>query len=233
MSRTLLRLGVTALTTAALSTVALVPSPALAGSMSFAKSSGTMADVSWLEVGTLPPSANADGNAHFGFLTVEQASRGRGDAFGVVFDAQCPEGGPYVLPGFGHGVPHTAAKEGPCTLVGVREMKGRGLAFTIDRKFTTATLSGTLSVGEHGSAAPGTPPVAITWTGVGAISTFTDSARYSNEFGTGSFRFTSTSRAAVVAAGSRIGPMVFDDEPGEQSESRLGSYRSVSRDRSR
>jgi hypothetical protein len=35
-----------------------------------------------------------------------------------------------------------------------------------------------------------------------------------------------------VTPGSRIGPMVFDDEPGEFSESLLGKYRSSDRQRS-
>lgn len=230
MSRSLCRLAITALSTAAVSMVALAPSPALASSKFFSKSSGTFASVDWLEMGPLP--GVAAGNAHIGFLTVEQTNRGRGNAFGVVFDLTCPDGAPIEVPhGGGHGEPAPPAEGPVCTVDGVRAMEGRGLAFTMDKRFSSATLGGVLSVGEHGS--PTTAPVVrITWRGVGETSTSTDSSRYSNEYGTGSFRYTSTSRSAVVEAGSRIGGMVFDDEPGESSQSSLGSFRAMSRDRS-
>lgn len=231
MSRSLCRLAVTALSTAAVSLVALAPSPALASSMSFYKSSGTFAATSWVEMGELP--GVAPGNAHIGFLTVEQTSRGRASAFGAVFDLSCPAGAPIEVPGGGHhGEEPPPPAEGPvCVIESVREMEGRNMPFSMDRKFTSATLGGSLAVGEHGGPTIA-PAVNISWTGVGVMSTSTDSARYSNEYGTGSFRYTSTSRDAVIATGSRIGGMVFDDEDGETSEGSLGSFRAMSRDRS-
>ena len=231
MSRTLLRLGVTALSTAALSAVALAPSPALAGgSMFFSKSSGTTAAVSWLEMGELPAAANALGNAHFGDLYVEDLGRGRARAFGTVYDLQCRKG---VVPERPDGHGDEVTSRG-CTLVGTRYVSGgSGLTFSIDRELTKATLTGSLSVGDaHGEGPVGTPPVNITWNGAGDLQSYSDSGRFTDEFGTYTYRYSGTSRPALVGAGSRIGPMVFDDEAGESSSADMVSYTSSSRQRS-
>ena len=228
MSRTLLRLGVTALSTAALAAVALVPSPALASSMYFSKSSGTFAQVSWLEVGTLQGVA---GNAHFGDMRVEDLGRGRVSAFGIVFDVLCEDGVTPYNPGGGHG---EAPPEGPCQSVGERFIEGGTLALTIDRKFATARLTGNLQVQSHGPAGDATarPPVDTTWTGTGPLFSERTSTTFTDEFGTQTFRYSFTGRDATIAPGSFIGAMGFDDEPGESSKARLGSYRDVSRGRS-
>lgn len=230
MSNTFRRLAVTTATTAAVSALALVPSPAMASSMFFSKSSGTTAAVSWLEMGELPAAANALGNAHFGDLYVEDLGRGRARAFGTVFDLQCKKGVVPTRPGHGE-EPTTRG----CTLVGTRYVEGgTGLTFTIDRELTKATLTGTLSVGDaHGGEGPvGTPPVSITWTGAGALEPYSESGRYTDAYGTYSYRYSGTRRSATIAPGSRIGPMVFDDEQGESSTADLGSYSSSSRQRS-
>lgn len=83
--------------------VAVAPSPALAGSMFFAKSSGTIATTSWLEVGELPAAANAPGNAHLGDLWVEDLGNGRNAVFGTVYDVQCADDVTPYLPEGGHG----------------------------------------------------------------------------------------------------------------------------------
>ena len=226
MSRTLLRLGVTALSTAALSTVALVPSPALASSMFFSKSSGTFASVSWLEVGTLP---NVQGNAHFGDMRVEDLGKGRARASGIVLDVLCEEGVTPYNPGGGHGEPPAA---GQCQSVGKRFIDGGTLTFNIDRKFTSARLTGNLAVQSHGTGAAANPPVDMTWTGAGDVYSERSSGTFTDQFGTFSYRYSFSGRNAVVAPDSYIGVMEFDDEPGEASKARLGSYRDVSRGRS-
>lgn len=212
--------------------VVAAPTAASARSMYFSKSSGTMAAVSWLEVGELPAAANAPGNAHFGDLWVEQISRGRANAFGTVYDVQCEDGVTPYNPGGGH---HEFNEEPPsedegCELLGIRFMKGRGLSFTLGRRLSRATLTGTLEVGGgHGEGPVGTPQVNITWNGVGSLYKSTESGRYTDAEGTYSYRYTFSGRDAVVGAGSRIGPMIFDDEAGEYSEAQLGTYRSAER----
>lgn len=224
------RLLAVAASSAALTTVIAAPSPAHAGSMYFSKSSGTVASTSWLEVGELPPAANAPGNAHFGDLWVEDSGRGRASAFGTVYDVQCADGVTPYNPGGGHGEPDPS---GACQLLGVRYLEGGSLTFSIDRRLSRATLTGTLAVGSgHGEGPVGTPAVNITWNGAGESYTSTESGRYTDENGTYAYRYTFTGRDAVIAAGSSIGPMVFDDEPGEYSSGQLGSYRSAYRSRS-
>ena len=227
------RLLAVAACTAALSTGLVAPSPALASSMFFAKSSGTVASTSWLEVGELPPAANAPGNAHFGDLWAEDLGRGRASVFGQVYDVQCEDGVTPYNPGGGHFAEPEPAPDGPCTLLGVRFIEGGSVSFTVDRKLSRASLTGTLAVGSgHGEGPLGSPPVDITWLGVGDAYTSTESGRFTDEFGTSSYRYTFRGRDAAIAADSRIGPMVFDDEPGESSSGQLGSYRSAERFRS-
>jgi hypothetical protein len=225
VSRTLLRLGVTALSTATLSAVALVPSPAMASSMYFSKSSGTFASAKWLEVGALPGVA---GNAHFGDMRVEDLGKGRARASGIVFDVQCEAGVEPYNPGGGHGGPPA---EGPCQSVGERFIDGGTLTFTMDRKFSTARLTGNLAVQSHGTGSASTPKVDMTWTGTGDVFSERSSGTFTDEYGTSSYRYTFSGRNATIEAGSAIGAMVFDDEPGETSVARLGSYREVSRGR--
>ncbi|MGY1605622.1 MULTISPECIES: hypothetical protein [unclassified Geodermatophilus] len=227
---TLRRLGTVAVSAAALAVV-VTPSPALAGDLFFSKTSGTTAWVTWLEVGELPPAAGAPGNAHFGDLFVDDLGNGRASVFGSVSDVECDDGVTPYLPGGGHGEP--APEDGPCRLLGVRFVEGGQVTFTMDRKYTTATLTGTLAVGSgHGETPTSAPPVSITWTGVGDTYSERRSGTIVDEFGTWTYRYDFTGREAVVAPGSRIGPMVFDDEAGEYSESQLGRYRSSDRQRS-
>ena len=225
-------------TTLGMTAAVAAPSPALAADLSFSKSSGTVASTSWLEIGTLPPSAGAPGNAHFGDLRVEDLGRGRARAFGVVFDVQCEAGVTPYLPGGHHGEPEPfragpAEPDEACTLELVRFVEGGpGLSFTIDRKLRTARLTGKLAVSSgHGEGPVGAPPVDITWNGTGPTYSSTERGSYSGEDGTFSYRYSFTGRDAAVAAGSRIGPMVFDDEAGESSTSQLGKYREINRSR--
>jgi hypothetical protein len=226
--RSLSRSLAVATTAAALSVVA-APTPALAGDMFFAKSSGTIATTSWLEVGELPEAANAPGNAHFGDLFVEDLGGGRASVFGTVYDVEC-DGDELYNPGGGHGAPDP---EGTCRLLGTRFIEGGTVQFTIDRKLSSATLTGTLAVGSgHGEGPVGAPPVAITWTATGSSYSTRESGSYTDEYATWSYRYAFTGRDAEVASGSRIGPMWFDDEAGESSTAQLGKYRSSDRSRS-
>ena len=235
MSHPIARRRLATLLAVALTVFGLLSSSAFAGSMYFSKSSGTMASTSWLEVGELPPAANAPGNAHFGDLWVESLGKGEAYAFGTVYDVQCEEGVTPYLPGGGHEASTVDEPEEPggCELLGVRFMEGESLQFSIDRKLTTATLTGTLAVGSgHGEGPVGTPQVNITWNGVGSQYKSTESGYYTDEYGTYRYRYTFAGRDAVIAPGSNIGPMVFDDEVGEWSTGQLGTYRSAERFRS-
>lgn len=223
------RLATVAAATATLAVV-VAPSPALAGDLFFSKSSGIQVSTTWLEVGELPPAAGAPGNAHFGELWVDDGN-GRAQVFGTVDDVECDEGTTPYLPGGGHGQP--APEDGPCRLLGTRVIKGGQVTFTVDRKLTKATLTGTLAVGSGHGDTTGTPPVDITWTAVGATYSERRSGTSVDEYGTYTYRYDFTGRdAAVTPRTSRIGPMVFDDETGEYSEATLGRYRSSDRQRS-
>lgn len=224
-STTTRRLGTVAV--AALTALGLVATagPAQAGSMFFSKSSGRLADIGWLEVGTLPGVA---GNAHTGNLYVDELGRSTAYVFGFVTDWECPEG---VLPEHGGGGHGEEPTEGGCEPVGERFVDGGDVTFTMDKKLTSARLTGTLVVSDHGGEGAVTPPVDITLTGTG--STYTSKIVDSGSFEgtTYTYRYTFTGRQAVVSG--RIGAMVFDDEPGETSTASIGSYRSMSRDRTR
>ena len=224
------------LTTVAMTAAVAAPSPASAADMSFSRSSGTVASTSWVEIGKLPAATGAPGNAHFGELQVEDLGRGRARAFGIVYDVQCQDGVTPYLPKGGHGEPLPPSPEAPaegCTLELVRFIDGgSGLTFSIDRKLTKATLTGTLAVNSgHGEGPTGTPAVNITWTGTGDTYSSTESGSYTDEYGSYSYRYSFTGRDATIAADSRIGPMVFDDEEGESSTGQLGAYKQSDRSR--
>ncbi|WP_100499652.1 hypothetical protein [Geodermatophilus chilensis] len=218
-------------TAAAAALAVAVPSPALAGDLFFSKSSGIQVTTTWLEIGELPAAANAPGNAHFGDLYVEDLGNGRARVFGTVHDVECDEGTtPYLPLGGGHGEP--APPDGPCQLLGTRFVEGGQVTFTVDKKLTKATLSGTLAVGSGHGDTTGTPAVDITWTGIGATYSERQSGTFVDAYGTWTYRYDFTGRDAAVTPGSRIGPMVFDDEAGEYSQSLLGKYRQSDRQRS-
>lgn len=218
-------------TAAAAALAVVTSSPAMAGDLFFAKSSGTQVTTTWLEVGELPEGANVPGNAHFGQLWAEDLGNGRASVFGTVHDVQCTNGvAPYLPEGGGHGEP--APADGPCRVLATRFIDGGQVTFTVDRKLTTATLTGTLAVGSGHGDTTGTPAVDITWTGIGATYSERQSGTFVDEYGSWTYRYDFTGRDAVVSQDSRIGPMVFDDEAGEYSESLLGRYRSSDRQRS-
>lgn len=243
MNRTPLRRRLLAATVvAAAATLTAAPSAVAAPDVTYARHSGHQASVNWLEIGELPPAAGAPGNAHFGDLFVEDLGGGRADAFGQVADVQCEPGVTPYLPG-GHGpggpigpvpgepVPGEPGPAEGCVLLGMRFMQGGDLTFTIDRRLNRATLSGTLAVGSGHGAPTAAPPVKISWVGVGPMMRSRHYGTTTDQFGRHTFVYRSTSREARVAAGSLIGPMVFDDEPGEQSAAQLAKYQSLDRSR--
>lgn len=222
------RLGTAAV--AALAGLALVATsgPAQAAEKSFYKSSGRSVVLDWLEVGTLP--GGVQGNIHFGYMQVTETSKGRATAWGEVFDVECPDGVvPDFPPGGGHGE-EPAPDENGCELVDIRWIEGGSLTLTMDRKFTRADIDGTLNVFGHDGAGA-TPAVDITVDGVGSTYSSTDSGTYRDETGTYTYRYTFNGRSGQVAAGSRIGAMVFDNADGEYSSAQLGSFRETSRSR--
>ena len=226
MNRSLTRrLGTAAVSVLAGLALVVTAGPAQASSTFFSKSSGRMATVDWLEVGTLP---NIDGNIHFGFMYIEDLGQGRSNIFGIVEDLQCPAGfipdGPF---GGGHG---EEPEESPCDPVGTRFIDGGDTTFVMDRKFATARLTGTLAVSDHGTPL-GNPVVDMTLTGFGATSSGSDRGSFSDENGSFSYRYAYTQRQATVSG--RIGPMVFDNVPFEYSSATMGTFKSASRERIR
>ena len=192
-----------------------------AGSKWTYKSSGSFASVSWMEVGTLPDPVL--GNYHVGFLEV------RGDkapeVYGDVTDWTCPDG--ELPPEFGG---HEEEPETNCTLEGSRFIYAdpSAITFTVDRKLNAATLVGNLIVSDHEGAGEASPPVNMTWTGIGTISKSTNTSTYTDSNGSKwSDRTTETAREGDISG--LIGAMVFDDEGGEFSYGYFGTYRTDSR----
>lgn len=210
-----------AVAVAAASATVLAATPAQAApNMTFEKSSGRIASAEWLEVGTLP--GGVPGNIHFGAMWIDDSGKGAVNVFGDVLDMTCPDGVIPESPG-GHGPDEP---DNGCTIDGFRFIDGGNVTFSTDRKFTRATLTGTLDVFGHDGPA-GSPPVDMTWTGFGDVrKTVETDGNY-----TASYRYNFIGRDARVSG--RIGAMVFDDVAGEYSSASLGSYRGVSRSRSK
>lgn len=208
----------------------LTATPASAGSMWFSKSSGSTANASWLEIGTLP--GGVPGNIHFGSMYIEDLGNGEAGVWGEVYDLTCEPG---VIPdgpgGGGHGLEEEepGAPEG-CVHEGARFIEGGDVTFTMDRKLSKATLTGTLQVFGHDGPA-GAPPVNMTLTGVGDAYKSVESGTFTDSSGTYSYRYNFSGRDATVSG--YIGAMVFDNVAGEWSTAQMGSYRSVDRGRTR
>ncbi|HSF98748.1 MAG TPA: hypothetical protein VLA55_08660 [Ornithinibacter sp.] len=190
-----------------------------AGSKWTYKSSGSFANVSWMEVGELP--APVLGNYHVGYLEV------RGDKvpdiYGDVTDWTCPEG--ELPPDFGGGHEGEEPETG-CTLEGSRFIYGdpSAVTFTVDRKLNAATLVGNLFVSDHEGEGTASPPVNMTWTGIGGTSKSTSTETYTDPSGAKfTYRTTQTAREGDIEG--KIGVMVFDDEDGEFSYGSFGTYR--------
>lgn len=208
--------------------------PASASSMWFYRDSGRFASASWLEVGTLP--GGVPGNIHFGTLYVEDLGNGNANVFGDVLDLTCEPGVIPDRPGGGHGEEvgtlegeEPQAPEG-CEFAGGRFIDGGNVTFRMDRRLSSATLTGTLNVFGHDGPS-GSPGVNMTFNGVSDTYKSVVTESFTDGTSTYTSRYTFTGRDGNVSG--NIGAMIFDNVAGEWSESRMGSFRSVERGRSR
>lgn len=215
--------------------VTTVPAaPAGASSMGMFRSSGTTANASWIEFGEL--GGTVEGNVHVGSLFVDGSSRSTAYVFGSVADWTCPEG--ERPPDGGHG--HFAEVEllppvfeTNCQLESIRGIFADPsmVSFTVNKKLTSASLTGTLSVSDHGSGGSANPPVDMTWTGTGDLYSSKESGTFRDGDSTYRYSYSFSGRDAEVDG--RIGAMGFDDDLDDESSGQLGSYRSTDRFRSR
>jgi hypothetical protein len=208
--------------------LAMTAAPALAGSKSFYKESSRAAQTFWTQVDGTPTGAPL-GNVHVGELYVYQTSTGLGDVFAWIDDFDCELG---KLPGGGgHGFEEEEEEPSGCEYVGSRFAEGYGLSFTVDRKLSTANLSGQLTVfgGGHGEGGViGTPMANITWTGVGALIKQSSTWTYNDGTTTYTDRYRSTDRNAVMSGD--LGPMGFDPE---LSGGQISRFSSMSKSRTK
>ncbi len=200
--------------------------PSSAGSKFFSKSTGTAVDAYWTQIDGTPVGSSEFGNVHIGFLYAYEQSDDYVDVFAFIDDFDCEEGQtPYG--GGPHGFVEEAAaddaveeeepfeEEFGCIYMGSRFGYGQDMVLTIDKKLSSATLTGTLVVesggfhGEGGSVV-GEPPVEMTWTGVGDLAKQRQTYRYSEDGVTYSFSERSTYRQASVDG--FIGGMTFDPD---------------------
>lgn len=156
-------------------------SPAEAKSSFAARTSGSTAEAYWTHVdGT--PTGSPSGNVHVGWLYAYETSEGRAEVFGFVDDFDCDEG------------------EDPwwdeCEYAGFRFIDGYGVPFQIDKKLTSAHLSGTLSVFNENDGSSDVVQADISWTGEGGLTRERHTYRYKD----GDTTYSSTYRAQVRSA---------------------------------
>lgn len=183
------------------------------------RSTNNSAATQWIEFGALP--GGVEGNVHVGSLEVYGGTEA--DVWGEVNDWTCPEG---ELPPDGGG--HGEEEEEPetnCILHSTRFVYGYGdeVSFTIDRKLGSAKLTGTLTVEDHDGGFSGRPPVSITWTGVGDLSTYSNTGKFTDGNSTTYWKETGSSRDAAIADGSFIGAMGFTDDADDTSSGYFSS----------
>ncbi len=111
----------------------------------------------------------------------------------------------------------------------VRYIKDGDITLVVDRKLQTARLTGTLEVDSHGATAR--PPVDMTWTGIGDLSSFTSFEKGSEGGSTYVYKYESTSREATVTG--FIGAMGFTDDADDVSEGYIEKTKSYERGTSR
>ncbi|HEX8781380.1 MAG TPA: hypothetical protein VF728_09475 [Nocardioides sp.] len=200
--------------------------PAEAGSRWSYRSSGSSISASWTELGQLTGVA---GNAHVGYLDVDPE---RDEAYGSVRDWTCPEG---ELPPSGGGGHHVAEEEPTsCVLESVREMYAGDTAIDVelDRKLTTGTITGNLSVVDHdGGGATAAPPVEMTITGIGEVYSSTSYYTDSGDGWTSRYKDVTSLREGVVDG--HIGAMGFTDDADDVSSASMRRYRTYERGMSR
>lgn len=196
----MVRRNVVTVITAILLVMAMA-APAAAKDMYMSKTSDRIAQAWWTQPGELP---GVGGNLHEGYLQAVETTSGKAWVWGYVVDWQCDEG---EVPGGGHG-----EFEGGCDLIGFRDIYSEAeLDFSLDRKLSSATLTGRVTVvGGHGGGPEffAQPMVNMTWTGVGALQKNASQWRWTDGTNRYQGRYTSTDRSATVSG--NIGPMGFD-----------------------
>lgn len=206
--------------------LAMTAAPALAGSRSLYKESSRAAQTFWTQVDGTPTGSSPLGNVHVGDLYVYQTSPGKGDVFAWIDDFDCKPG---KLPGGGgHGFEEEPSG---CEYVGSRYAEGFGLTFTINKKLTTARLTGQLKVfgGGHGDGGViGRPKADIIWTGVGPVIRQSSTWTYNDGTSTYTDRYRSSDRNAVMSG--ILGPMGFDPD---LSGGQISKFTAMSKSRTR
>jgi hypothetical protein len=192
----------------------LATGTATAGETWTYRASGSDASVEWIEFGDLP---GIPGNVHVGWLWVDASSSRSTYAYGYVEDWTCPEG---ERPDGGG---HDEEEPGNCEFEAFREIEGEQINFTMDRKLSSARLTGTLRVENHETGAGASPPVDITWTAVGSTHKTTETYRDVSDGQRVQYRNTYTSTVAVVDG--FIGAMGFTDDQDDESSGYLSTYR--------
>lgn len=182
--------------------------PAQARDLFLSRTSGRTATADWTQVdGT--KRGTPFGNVHVGSLQAFETRTGKAEVFGYISDFDCKPG---QLPdhGGGHGFIDEPTTPSGCKYVGDRFIEGGNLAFTIDRKLSTATLNGQVQVygGGHGDGSVlGAPPVNMKWTGYGTLARERFTYRFSDGTTSSVESFRSSYRQATVTG--NIGPMGF------------------------
>jgi hypothetical protein len=196
------------------------------------RSTNTSASTTWIEFGSLP--GGVLGNAHVGFLEV-YSSGSNAEVYGKVRDWTCPEGELPPEGGGGHGEFEEEPPPTNCELHSERFIYAYGdeVAFSMDRKLGSATLTGVLNVEDHATGSGGQPPVNITWTGIGDMATYSNSGKYTEGGSTTYWKESGTSRQAVIADGSFIGAMGFTDDADDVSDGYMSTSKIYERSSSR
>ncbi len=226
----------TILSIAAASPAAAAPKDSFQSRMS-----GASAKAQWIEY-DYNNDLGAPGNVHVGFLEAYKGSWGS-DVWGVIEDWQCDEG---EVPGGGGGhgeepAPDEEEKEGFCDNVGTRFLSSAWdrstqqplTTFTVDLRAGTARLVGQLEVsnGGHGDGTVlGSPPVDMTWTGVGTAYRATRTENFVDGDATYRMRVRAEGYSNANISGA-IGRMGFTDDADDTSSGSFESFREMSRER--
>lgn len=178
--------------------------PVSAASSYISRTTGNAADAYWTQIDGTPVGTGPFGNVHVGYLNAYETGKGVGDVFVYIDDFDCEDG---QTPYGGHGLDGSG-----CTYIGSRFGEGYGLEFQIDKKLTSASLVGSVTMiqgGGHGEGGEvvGSPAIDMTWTGFGSVAKDWSFYRYSQDGNSYMDRYRANHRSADL--GGSIGPMTF------------------------